>query len=144
MWQTEPMARDATLLAERAPRVMLAEADPLDRRALATRLEEAGCDVVVARDAEQLAHQLGAFARAQVFPDVIVIDVRAPGRSELDLLGLVRETQWTTPVVVALSEWTGSARDAAEDLGATAILRRPARVLDVRDAVLQILDGREP
>ena len=98
-WDDEPTTRFEWL---RTARVLVAEDDTALRQMIATRLRADGCDVVEAHDGDTALATISAIdtgSGAQRNLDLVVIDVRMPGRSGLEVIRLLRSWRWTTPVL---------------------------------------------
>lgn len=85
----------------RPARVLLAEDDPDMRRLLAEELRRDGYEVLEAKDGKEMELRLKSVRHCPLkAPDVIIMDVRMPGHSGLEILAALRQAQWTTPVVL--------------------------------------------
>ena len=87
----------------RTARVLVAEDDDSLRRMIATRLRADGCQVIEAASGDEAldvvsANEDGSSGIHAL--DLVVIDVRMPGVSGLDVVRLMRAWQWPTPVLV--------------------------------------------
>lgn len=124
-------------------RVLVAEDDPDLRDFIASALSNDGYEVVdVADGAEALDRLQEAISCPLMLPDVIVMDVLMPGYSGLGVLTALRRASWTTPVILmsAMNERTIS--EKARALGATAFLKKPFNMDDLRTAVVNAFIGR--
>lgn len=105
----------------RAPYVLIAEDDYAFRRLLAAAFRRWGYGVLEAKDGLELGalleSQLFDQARAPVI-DLVVSDIRMPGRSGLYALAELRERNWTTPVVLMSAFGDAAAHAEALRLGA--------------------------
>jgi two-component system sensor histidine kinase RpfC len=129
-------------LQVRATRVLVADDSAISRNALKTILERADYLVHVAGDGEEA---LDVLARGRPQVDLVILDVRMPGRSGLDVLRAYRYMQPDTaaPVVMLTSESSPDVREACLRAGASAFLRKPVDPQALL-AVLAGLDTRRP
>jgi len=133
-----PLTLGQAVLAARPARVLLAEDDTELRTLLATCLRQDGYCVVEAKDGDELLQEIGdgLLAAYSVRPDLIVSDIRMPGRSGIDVLAGLRDAAWETPVVLVTAFGDEETHARAKALGATAILDKPFDVDDLRTVVL--------
>ena len=123
--------------ADRRPRVLLVDDEPIVREVLAAQLADAGYAVTEAADGNAALAELG---RAEPF-DILVTDLAMPG---LDGVALIREVQRRQPRLPAILV-TGYAGEAASlavgnALGGTfTLLRKPVSGLDLADRVATLL-----
>ena len=116
-----------------SPIVLVADDELLIRWALRERLTDAGFRVVEASRASE------ARAGFDESIDAVVLDLRLPDGSGLDLL---REFHGLRPEVplILISAWLGgSSVDEAVELGATAVLSKPFDVEAVLTAIRDAL-----
>lgn len=90
----------------------------------------AGFEVSAAPDAESAIANL-----REIRPDIVLSDLRLPGRSGLDVLRAVREAYPDVPVLLVTAYGDDATRDAARDLGAYAMLIKPVMRRDLLGAV---------
>lgn len=123
---------DLSQLAARAsslrPRVLVAEDQPAMLALIARLLRDQGYEVVEISDGailwdELRTCQLGAEDARE--PDLIVSDVRMPGRSGLEVLALVRKSDWATPVILITAFGDRETHDHAYRLGAAQVFNKP-------------------
>jgi CheY-like chemotaxis protein len=122
-------------------RVMLAEADPEFRRALAAALRREGYEVLEAADGQLLVRSIIlSLERDGRVPELIISGVQMPGCTGLEVLARVRRIGWSTPFIL-LSE-RGEAGDygEAERLGATFVLDKPLEPEQVACAALVLVE----
>ena len=130
-------------------RVLLAEDDAEMRQLLVWALRQDGYEVIEARDGAECV----GYAQPWVFrgrrvepPDVIVSDVRMPGWSGLEMLGILRAGEAVIPVILITAFGAPEAYVEAWRLGAAAVLNKPFEMDDlrrtIRDAVR--MDKRRP
>jgi DNA-binding response OmpR family regulator len=132
-------------------RILLAEDDVDLRSGFGDALEGAGFAVLTAADGkEMLALFSSAAAREIAPPDAIVMDVRMPQHSGLQLLIALRLAEWPVPVVLVTGFADAAFRARALDLGAHAVLQKPVsseelvRVVRCAIDVAQDLGGSMP
>ena len=106
-------------LPNRPTSVLVVDDEPQMRRLLTVALESAGHRVTTASTGEE---GLGLVARNR--PDLVLLDLGLPGKSGLEVLGLLRE--WSTvPVIVVSVQDSGADKIAALDLGADDYVTKP-------------------
>ena len=117
-------------------RVVLVEDDARLRRALAGVLSVSGFRVFAFGTAEE-AREGAPWAAAAC----LVVDVRLPGMSGLELLRWLRERSDTVPAIVLTADTREATRDAAMRLGVAGYLEKPAAgravAAAVREAILK-------
>jgi DNA-binding response OmpR family regulator len=116
-----PATPEAQPPLRRTPYVLIAEDDYAFRRLLAAAFRRWGYGVLEAKD----GLELGALLESQLFDqnrapsiDLVVSDIRMPGRSGLFALAELRERNWTTPVVLMSAFGDAAAHAEALRLGA--------------------------
>lgn len=122
------------------PMVLVVDDDASVRKALRRLFRSAGYDVeMFATGVEFLAH------RPPQAPACLVLDVRMPGISGLDLQQQLATSNPGLPVVVITGHGDEDVRRRALDAGAAAILYKPFDDQALLDAVARaIARGREP
>ena len=148
----------APACAGRRPRVLVAEDDFEMRELLVLTLNEAGCEVVEARDGVDFLRHLESFlldppgeaAALGEEPcpryDLIVSDVRMPGASGLEVLRGEAALNFCgprPPVIVITAFGDDEARAAAAQLGAAAFLEKPFDMQDFLQTVLEVLHSAD-
>lgn len=124
-------------------RVLIAEDDPEMGDLLAAALHLDGYEVVHARTGAQLLDSIGtqllnALDRAPV--DLIISDIRLPGMSGLEVLAALRQTDWSTPVILISAFADPETHAEAHRLGATLVFNKPFDIDDLRMAVEWLTD----
>ncbi len=109
-------------------RILVAEDDDDYRALLVEKLEQAGHQVIEIEDGLELEDYLrlllsGSIRRVR--PDVIITDVRMPGRSGLDVLREAREGRFECPVIVLSAFLDRALRTEAQKIGNTVLLNKP-------------------
>ena len=132
------------------PRVLLADDDPEVRGMLAAVLRQDGMDVIEARDGiellELIADEILA-EREKPGIDLVVSDIRMPGRTGLNALANLRRDDWATPVLLITAFGDRQTDQEADRLGAIGVFHKPFDLDDFRTAVLNVVGPvarREP
>jgi CheY-like chemotaxis protein len=113
-------------------RVLVVDDDENMRTLLTLSLQAFEYEVETAAGADEA---LAAIARR--LPDVIVLDVMMPGKTGIELLGIIRDRPDTieTPVLFYTCLDTADVADAARAAGHAAALTKPASPGQLNDAV---------
>jgi DNA-binding response OmpR family regulator len=107
--------------------VLLADDDE-DMRLLITEcLRRDGYAVIVCADGRGVVDRLESAP-----PDILVCDVSMPGPSGLDVLTSLRDRRVVTPVILISAFDDEQTRHSAVELGATAFLRKPFHLDELR------------
>lgn len=104
----------------RGMRILLVDDNEELLYSLCRTFKNAGFTVASAPDAETALDQLPGHA-----PDVVLTDLRLPGRSGLDLLRAVRELMPNVPVLIITAYGDEDTCAAASSMGAFAMLTKP-------------------
>ncbi len=96
-WEDEPTARFVRPLALR---VLVAEDDPELRSMMANRLRGDGCIVAEATSGLDALEVLDDVAEIGASLDLVVMDVRMPGMSGVELGYVIRGRHWSTPILL--------------------------------------------
>lgn len=133
--RTLPPISGTYTVVERQARVLLAEDDDDMRALLADELRRDGYDVLEAKDGTEMEQRLKSVRHCPLrAPDVIVMDVRMPGHSGLELLAAIRQAQWNTPVVLITGFPDPTLSAAARELDAV-VFGKPFDVDALRVAI---------
>lgn len=140
-WDEEPTSPFEQL---HAARVLLAEDDPAFRAMMAARLRQDGCDVVEARSGDEALEMIATIADGQATLeslDLVIIDVRMPGMSGLEVIHLLRSWKWTTPVLFVTAY---PDPELAAEIGELdgRLLAKPFGLSRLSNAALEALRGR--
>ena len=114
-------ARDA------APVVVVAEDDDELRRLVARCLRGHGCAVLEARTGLELAELIlehVADHRTRGTIELVISDIRMPGMTGLEIVGLLRRIDWALPVILMTGFGDPASHDEACRLGA-AVFDKP-------------------
>jgi len=107
------------------PKVLLIESDTATVRAVVGGLEQAGMQVVWARDGET-----GRTLRARLLPDILLVGLRLADVNSVTLVGQLIEPR-NSGVIVLASREDEAARIACLELGADDYLAKPASLRDM-------------
>lgn len=122
-WQGMPVGR----------RILVAEDDAAMRELLASALGARGYQVTLVSSGTELCGLLHEADPGRRF-DLIVSDVRMPGSSGLDVIGQLRESGDTTPVILVTAFPEEDIRQAARGLELR-LLQKPFELETLRSAV---------
>jgi DNA-binding response OmpR family regulator len=118
------------------PRVLLAEDDVRTRLSLSSLLRRDGFDVIEAKDGAELLERLASTpATSGDIVDLVIADLHGPPANGMDLLGLVRDVDWATPVILFVDVGDPVLDQDPEHLGTTIVFARPFDVEQVRSTV---------
>jgi DNA-binding response OmpR family regulator len=105
----------------RPARVLVAEDDFELRTMLALSLQRRGYEVTEVTDGNGLLDELGASLLrygASSRPDLVISDVRMPGKNGMDVLAGLRGASWTTPFIFMTAFGDAETHERAARLGA--------------------------
>jgi DNA-binding response OmpR family regulator len=124
-----------------AARVLLADDDSDMREMVASALREDGYEVIEARDGWQLLQYLATHARAvDDNPiDLVISDIRMPGKTGLDILAGLRWADPSTPFILITGFGDMQTHMEARRLGASAVFDKPFDLEHLRSVVLNLL-----
>jgi DNA-binding response OmpR family regulator len=142
MTPLEPTA--AMPVAELSPgRVLLADDDEDLRTLLAVHLRRAGYTVIEFQDGEGVLEFIGTLMRSPelIAPnDMVLLDIKMPGLSGLQILASLRLAGWRNPVVLMTAVQRKVETDALK-LGATALFHKPFDTGQVLDLLARVRTG---
>lgn len=120
--------------AEKSPmlRVLVVDDEGLIRWSLAQTLSDCGHEIVEAADA---VGAVAAVRGAQPPFDVILLDLRLPDCSDLELLASLRRLAPSTQVVLMTAYGTPEIVQGAIELGAFRVVGKPLEMADVSGLV---------
>ncbi|KFE62362.1 response regulator [Hyalangium minutum] len=127
-------------LPKRALRILLAEDDDAMRNMIQQVLTRAGHTVVPLEDGFELADYVELIRQDTGLgpPDLILSDVRMPGRTGLEVLAQVRARGLTCPVLLLSAFADEPTREEARRLGAQALLDKPVDMDELKSAVVTL------
>lgn len=127
-------------LPKRALRILLAEDDDAMRNMIQQVLTRAGHTVVPLEDGFELADYVELIRHGTGLgpPDLILSDVRMPGRTGLEVLAQVRARGLTCPVLLLSAFADDPTREEARRLGAQALLDKPVDMDELKAAVMEL------
>lgn len=131
---------------ERAPRVLVAEDDRDLRYLIVARMQRESYDVLEAGSGTEILAILTEIARARARDvlDLLVMDVRMPGASGLEIARAIRNAAWRTPILLITAFPDGELLDEASRLGA-GVLAKPFSLESLSVAALaQLTAGGWP
>jgi CheY-like chemotaxis protein len=144
-----PAARGRALARARSeaepPTILLAEDDDALRRLVANVLRTDGFRVLEAPNGTRLLEYVGTLllrSAGQNPIDLIVTDIRMPGKSGLEIVAGLRQTDWATPILVVTAFGSPEVHEEALRLGALALIDKPFDVFELR-AVARLVTGHE-
>ena len=142
----EPAWRESTRTPvqkrTRALRILVAEDDVEMRRLVADTLRDDGYDVLELPDGGRLlvnvAARMKAGSHSEVAVDLIISDIRMPICTGLQILEVLRQAHWHTPVILMTAFGDKATRKQAEHLNAV-LFDKPFELDDLRTAVINLL-----
>lgn len=144
---TQDLSRERRLYTHSSTkRVLLAEDDVDLRNLLAAALRRAGYSVLTAKDGQAMLSLFTEASQAALpAPDVIVMDIRMPRYSGIELLAALRLASWTIPVILITGFGDEMTHCRARDFGAIAVLDKPLPAMELIQAVEMavLLNGEE-
>jgi len=140
-WEDEPTNPFEQLLTAR---ILLAEDDPALRSMMAARLRQDGCDVVEARSGDEALEMIATIADGEApmeGVDLVIMDVRMPGMSGLEVIRLLRSWKWHTPVLFVTAYPDPELAIEVGELEAR-LLAKPFGLSRLSNAALETIRGR--
>ena len=116
-------------------RIFLLDDDELIVSMLERALRGDGYDVRAERDPEGVLDRIRAFS-----PDVVLLDIKLPGRDGIDILGEIAGTGIPTQVVMLTSDDTAETAVKAMKVGAADYLTKPFNLDEVKIVVGRITE----
>lgn len=123
-------------------RVLIADDDADTRQTLADALRLDGYEVIEAQNGWELLQYLATTQNPEVDPaqvDLVISDVRMPGKNGLDVLAGLRWANGSTPFILITGFSDLQMHAEARRLGATAVLSKPFELEQLRTVVLNAL-----
>ena len=129
---------------EHGPVVILAEDDDELRLLLARKLRRAGCNVVEARTGLQLIelaveHALAPLTLGKPSASLVISDIRMPGWTGLEVLGLLRRAEIMVPIILMTAFGDPETHADARSLGAAAVYDKPVDLDELVAAAIAIV-----
>jgi len=116
--------------------ILLAEDHAEMRHYLYAELRADGHHVSTTGDGNEMMHALTSLSELPIaMPDAIIMDVRMPGCSGLQILAALRAARWTTPVILITAFGETKLHEEAARLGAAAVFDKPFDVDDLKTAL---------
>lgn len=124
----------------KVPTLLIADDNPGVRRVLVQMLGAAGMRTVTAHDGQSALDCARRF-----HPDLIILDVRMPGRSGIDVCSELRSdaSMSGTPIMILTGQGAGETEYAGIGSGADAYLYKPFNFSELESQVRALL-GRKP
>jgi ribonuclease P protein subunit RPR2 len=119
-------------------RLLIVDDDAAFRALLRTTFEVVDVEVEEAETAELALEAVG-----HTRPDAIVLDLRLPGMSGVELSRILKADEGTAGVAVVLLSGSVDDASAVEDAGADAFLRKPFSPLELLDVIERLTGGLE-
>jgi DNA-binding response OmpR family regulator len=126
----------------RPARVLLAEDDAEMRALIAEALRSDGHEVVEVSDGWQLLQSLATRSLPSdddAGIDLLISDIRMPGKNGLDVLAGMRWADWPMPVILITAFGDAKTHAEARRLGAAAVFDKPFELDDLRMLALNLL-----
>ena len=118
-------------------RVLIVDDEPMLRRTMSDRMKFWDCTADEASTGEEALEML-----AKSSYDLVLLDIKMPGISGLEVLSTMRERKDMTDVVVLTAHASVEAAVEAVKNGATDFLLKPADFELVKNTVTRVLDSR--
>jgi DNA-binding response OmpR family regulator len=123
-----------------SPRVLVAEDDVEMRRLLVETLTREGLTVSEARDgAELMEIAVRTLQEDGSAPELVITDVRMPGRNGIEALRALRATLKSSAILVITAFGDEATRRQAGEVGAAAVLDKPFELSELCAAVARLL-----
>ncbi len=123
-WADEPNDPFARVLRAR---VLVAEDDPKMREMVSERLRRDGCEVIEVGSGDEALGLMELIASHQAPIDdleLVIMDVRMPGLSGIEVVYLLRAYRWNTPILLMTAYPEPELLDEAHRLGVS-VLPKP-------------------
>lgn len=136
--RTDSAAVDLYEDAER-PLVLVAEDDDDFRAVLTAALQRIGLRVTAVDNGNALVDALGRAANGDAPPDLVITDNNMPGCNGIDALEVMHLAGIYTPAIVITGMHSSAVEEAAQRLGAIAVLQKPIDMDELRDSIMSAL-----
>jgi DNA-binding NtrC family response regulator len=122
-------------------RVLLADDDADMRELVASALRKDGYEVIEARDGWQMLQYLATHVSDEEDSpiDLVISDMRMPGKNGLDVLAGLRWADPSTPFILITGFGDMQTHMEARRLGASAVFDKPFDIEHLRNVVLNLL-----
>ena len=124
------------------PRILVAEDDRQLRSMIARRLRADGCTVIEAASGYEAIDALDESDDLGLPVDLVVMDIRMPGMSGLEISYLIRSWSWTTPIVLVTAYPEPELYEEAARFDAC-LLAKPFAFEALSDAAASAVRGRQ-
>jgi DNA-binding response OmpR family regulator len=125
--------------------VLLAEDDEEFLALVEHALKGAGYRVTTCSDGVELADHIGSYVLTEATDnfDLIISDIRMPGISGMQVLQGMSKWKGFPPMILMTAFGDHRTHDAAQDLGAAAMLDKPFEIDDLVELVNEVLSRAE-
>ena len=126
------------------PKVLLAEDNAEMRRLLGKWLRDIGYEVVEFEDGTALQKAITDWQRDEdnpLDPDLIITDIRMPGRTGLEILAQLRASDRAIPVILITAFADLPTVQEAQRLGVTRVFSKPFDISELVATVRSLLDS---
>jgi chemosensory pili system protein ChpA (sensor histidine kinase/response regulator) len=129
----------ASMGATSVPHIMVVDDSLSVRKSLSLLLEEAGFDILLAKDGLEAIEIMN-----QTRPNVMLVDMEMPRMNGLELTAHVRANQATQnlPIFMITSRTTEKHREQAKSAGVSAYLTKPYQDTELLDLIDKALAGK--
>jgi CheY-like chemotaxis protein len=134
MDELDPEARGRKRFETARKVVLLAEDDAELRCLIADALRKDDCMVVELANGQELLDELACLRDAQLWPSLVVSDIRMPGVDGLHVLQQLRAWGCTSPVILITAFAFEGTLTEARAFGAAVIFSKPFDLRDLRIA----------
>jgi CheY-like chemotaxis protein len=136
-----------TAASEAGPIVLLAEDDDELRALMARKLRRAGCSVIEASSGVHLLeliveHAMAPLTLGKSSASLVISDIRMPGWTGLEVLGLLRRAEVTLPVILITAFGDAATHADARSLGASAVYDKPVDLDELVAAATALVAAR--
>jgi DNA-binding response OmpR family regulator len=127
---------------QHAPRVLIVDDDHNLREILQVRLEQEGCEVMLAADGREALDHIADMGLQH--PDLIVLDLMMPGMSGLEVLETIKQDESTSyiPVIILTGDDSSSGVAAGIETGADFYWVKPFELADFIRTVKLVLEHK--
>lgn len=143
-WSEDDDPTDVRPLRPAGARVLVVDDDAAMRAMVRISLEREGYVVTEAASAAEVFERASAFDR-ESWPrgnvDLLLVDLRMPHRSGLEILSMLRTGRWTTPAILMTAFPDEDVHLSADFLGVP-LLAKPFSLTELTDTALGVLLSR--